>query len=153
MLEMFSRIRRVAPHYRTALILGATGPGKELVARALHEDSPVSRQRFAAWNCSAVVETLFESELFGYVKGAFTGASQDKLGLFEYANGGTVFLDEIGEMPLNALAKLLRVLQSHEIQRVGSPAVRKVDVRVLAATHRDWNVDRMLALRHNPFKA
>jgi transcriptional regulator with PAS, ATPase and Fis domain len=137
MLEMFSRIRRVAPHYKTALILGATGTGKELVARALHDESPVNAQRFAVWNCAAVVETLFESELFGYVKGAFTGATQDKVGLFEYANGGTVFLDEIGEMPLNAQAKLLRVLQSHEIQRVGSPAVRKVDVRVVAATHRD----------------
>ena len=137
MLEMFSRIQRIAPHYRTALVLGATGTGKELVARALHDESPVGQKKFATWNCSAVVESLFESELFGHVKGAFTGAMQDKVGLFEYADGGTLFLDEIGEMPLNVQAKLLRVLQSHEIQRVGSPAVRKVNVRVVAATHRD----------------
>jgi DNA-binding NtrC family response regulator len=137
MLEVFSRIQRIAPHFRTALILGATGTGKELVARSLHEESPVSQKKFATWNCSAVVESLFESELFGHVKGAFTGATQDKVGLFEYADGGTLFLDEIGEMPLNVQAKLLRVLQSQEIQRVGSPAVRKVNVRVVAATHRD----------------
>ena len=137
MLEMFAKIRRVAPHYRSALITGATGTGKELVARALHELSPAASKQFAVCNCSAVSESLVESELFGYVKGAFTGATQDKLGLFEYANGGTVFLDEIGEMPLNLQAKLLRVLQNREIQRVGSPAVRKVDLRVVAATHRD----------------
>ncbi|HVH85815.1 MAG TPA: sigma-54 dependent transcriptional regulator, partial [Terriglobales bacterium] len=137
MLEMFAKIRRVAPHYRSALITGATGTGKELVARALHELSPAASKQFAVCNCSAVSESLVESELFGYVKGAFTGATQDKLGLFEYANGGTVFLDEIGEMPLNLQAKLLRVLQNREIQRVGSPAARKVDLRVVAATHRD----------------
>jgi DNA-binding NtrC family response regulator len=137
MLEMFARIRRVAPHYRTALVRGATGTGKELVAHALHSLSPVAGQKMATCNCSAVAESLVESELFGYVKGAFTGALQDKVGLFEFANGGTVFLDEIGEMPLNVQAKLLRVLQNHEIQRVGSPSVRKIDVRVVAATHRD----------------
>jgi DNA-binding NtrC family response regulator len=137
MLEMFAKIRRVAPHYRSALITGATGTGKELVARALHELSPAAAKQLAICNCSAVAESLVESELFGYVKGAFTGALQDKLGLFEYANGGTVFLDEIGEMPLNLQAKLLRVLQNREIQRIGSPAIRKVDFRVVAATHRD----------------
>src|SRR2546425_1706613 len=137
MLDVFARIRRVAPHFRTALVTGATGTGKELVARALHRLSPAASGTFAVCNCSAIVETLFESELFGYVKGAFTGATQDKSGLFEYANGGTLFLDEIGEMPLATQAKLLRVLQSQEIQRVGSPAVRKVDVRVVAATNRD----------------
>lgn len=137
MLEMFARIRRVAPHYRTTLVTGATGTGKELVARALHSLSPAAPKQFAVCNCSAVAESLVESELFGYVKGAFTGALQDKIGLFEYASGGTVFLDEIGEMPLNLQAKLLRVLQEHEIQRVGSPAARKVDLRVVAATHRD----------------
>jgi DNA-binding NtrC family response regulator len=137
MLEMFAKIRRVAPHYRSALVTGATGTGKELVARALHERSPAASKQLAVCNCSAVAESLIESELFGYVKGAFTGALQDKLGLFEYANGGTVFLDEIGEMPLNLQAKLLRVLQNREIQRIGSPAVRKVDLRVVAATHRD----------------
>jgi transcriptional regulator with PAS, ATPase and Fis domain len=137
MLEVFDRLRRVAPHFRSILITGATGTGKELVARALHRRSPAASRAFAVCNCAAVVETIFESELFGYVKGAFTGAVQDKIGLFEYANGGTLLLDEIGDMPLATQAKLLRVLQSQEIQRVGSPAVRKVDVRVVAATHRD----------------
>ncbi len=136
MLAVFTRIRRVAPHFRTALVTGATGTGKELVAEALHKLSPVSGGRFAVVNCSAVVETLFESELFGHVRGAFTGASQDKVGLFEYANGGTVFLDEIGDMPLETQSKLLRVLENGEIQRVGSPVVRKVQVRVIAATNR-----------------
>ena len=137
MLQLFARIRRVAPHYRTALVTGASGTGKELVAAALHRLSPVADNRFAVCNCSAVVETLFESELFGNVKGAFTGAVQDKAGLFEYAHGGTVFLDEIGEIPLEMQSKLLRVLENREIQRVGSPAVKKVDVRVIAATNRN----------------
>jgi two-component system response regulator AtoC len=99
--------------------------------------SPVASNAFIVCNCAGVPESLAESEWFGYVKGAFTGANQDKLGLFEHANGGTIFLDEIGEMPLNLQAKLLRVLQSHEIQRVGSPVPRKLDVRVIAATNRD----------------
>lgn len=137
MLEVFDRIRRVAPHFRSVLITGATGTGKELVARALHARSPVAAKNFAICNCSAVVETLFESELFGYVKGAFTGAAQDKIGLFEYAHGGTLLLDEIGDMPLSTQAKLLRAIQSQEIHRVGSPVPRRVDVRVIAATHRD----------------
>ena len=137
MLDIFAKVRRVAPHFRTVLVTGSTGTGKELVARALHRLSPVSAGSFVVCNCSAIVETLLESELFGYVRGAFTGATQDKVGVFEYANGGTVFLDEIGDMPLAAQAKLLRVLQNGEIQRVGSPATRKVDVRVIAATHRD----------------
>lgn len=137
MLEIFARIRRVAPHYRIALISGATGTGKELVARALHAMSPVAARRFAVCNCSAIVETLFESELFGHVRGAFTGATQDRAGLFEYAQGGTVFLDEIADMPLAMQSKLLRVMQNQELQRVGSPEVRRVDVRVIAATNRD----------------
>jgi len=137
MLEVFAKIRRVAPHFRTVLITGATGTGKELVARALHRLSPATSDTFAVCNCAAIAETLVESELFGYVRGAFTGATQDKIGVFEYANHGTVFLDEIGEMPLAAQAKLLRVLQSHEIQRVGSPVPRAVDVRVIAATNRN----------------
>ncbi len=137
MLEVFAGIRRVAPHFRNVLVLGATGTGKELVARALHQLSPVASRQLAVCNCSALVETLLESELFGYVRGAFTGAAQDKIGLFEYANGGTVFLDEIGDLPLPAQAKLLRVLQNQEVQRVGSPAARKINVRVIAATHRD----------------
>jgi DNA-binding NtrC family response regulator len=137
MLEVFARIRRIAPHFRTVLVAGSTGTGKELVARALHRLSPNPSGPFVVCNCAAVVETLFESELFGYVKGAFTGATQDKIGMFEYAHGGTLLLDEIGEMPLATQAKLLRVLQDQEIQRVGSPVPRKVDVRVVAATNRD----------------
>lgn len=137
MLETFARIKRVAPHYRIAMISGATGTGKELVAHALHDLSPVSARRFAVCNCSAIVETLFESELFGHVRGAFTGATQDRAGLFEYAQGGTVFLDEIADMPLTTQSKLLRVVQNQELQRVGSPEVRKIDVRVVAATNRD----------------
>ncbi len=137
MLEVFARIRRVAPHYRVALVTGATGTGKELVAHALHNLSPVASKRLVVCNCSAVAETLFESELFGYVKGAFTGATQDRIGLVEYANGGTLFLDEVGDTPLAMQSKLLRLLQNHELQRVGSPEVRRVDIRVVAATNRD----------------
>jgi DNA-binding NtrC family response regulator len=143
MLQVFAKIRRVAPHYRTTLVTGASGTGKELVAAALHRLSPVANNRFAVCNCSAIVETLFESELFGHVRGAFTGAAQDKPGLFEYAHGGTVFLDEIGEISLEMQSKLLRVLENREIQRVGSPAVKKVDVRVLAATNR--NLQELIA--------
>jgi DNA-binding NtrC family response regulator len=137
MLEVFHRIRRVAPHFRSVLVTGETGVGKELAAQALHRLSPVVSGPFVTCNCSAVVETLAESELFGHVKGAFTGAVQDRIGLFEAANGGTILLDEIGELSLALQAKLLRVLQNQEIQRVGSPAVRRVDIRVIAATHRD----------------
>lgn len=136
-LEVFAHIRRIAPHFRTVLVTGATGTGKELVARALHRRSPVAAGPFVVCNCSAIVETLFESELFGYVKGAFTGATQDKIGMVEFARGGTLFLDEIGELPLPLQAKLLRLLQHQEIQRVGSPAVRKVELRVVAATNRN----------------
>ncbi len=137
MLDMFSLIRRVAPHYRTLLISGETGTGKELVARAIHRLSPMASGRYVVLNCSAVVETLFESELFGHVKGSFTGATEDKPGLFEHAHRGTLFLDEIGDMPLSTQAKLLRVLQNQEVQRVGALNSRKVDVRVLAATNHD----------------
>ena len=137
MIDMFSRIRRVAPHYRSLLITGETGTGKDLVARALHKLSPARDGRYVVLNCSAVVETLFESELFGHVKGSFTGATHDKPGLFEHAHGGTLFLDEIGDMPLATQAKLLRVLQNQEVQRIGSLHTRKVDVRVVAATNRN----------------
>ncbi len=136
MWEMFGQIRRVAPHYRACAVTGPTGTGKELVANALHKLSQVSGPMVVC-NCSAVVETLFESELFGHVKGAFTGATTDKMGLFEFAHGGTLFLDEIGDMPLATQAKLLRVLQNQEVQRVGSLRARQVDVRVVAATNHD----------------
>jgi DNA-binding NtrC family response regulator len=141
MWETFARIRRVAPHYRTTLVTGQTGTGKELTARALHQLSPVSKGRFVVLNCSAVVETLFESELFGHVKGSFTGAAQDKMGLFEFADKGTIFLDEIGDMPLGTQAKLLRTLQNQEVLRVGSLTPRRIDARVIAATHRDLRED------------
>ncbi len=137
MWDLFARIRRIAPHYRTALITGPTGSGKDLVARSLHRLSPVAGARFVVCNCSAIVDTLFESELFGHTRGSFTGAVQEKTGLFEYAHGGTLFLDEIGDIPLATQAKLLRVLQTQEVQRVGALAPRKVDVRVVAATNRD----------------
>ena len=143
MLELFSRIRRVAPHFRTVLVTGETGTGKELVARALHRRSAAKGGPFVVCNCSAIVQSLVESELFGHSKGAFTGATQDKVGVFEYANHGVVFLDEIGELPLDSQAKLLRVLQNKEVQRVGSPAPRPVDVHVVAATNRDLR--RMVA--------
>lgn len=136
MLDVFARIRRIAPHFRTVLLRGATGTGKELVAQALHKLSP-GKAKFAVCNCSALVDTLLESELFGHVRGSFTGATSDKQGLFEYADGGTIFLDEIGELSLPAQAKLLRVLQNRQVQRVGSVTTRNIDVRVIAATHRD----------------
>jgi DNA-binding NtrC family response regulator len=145
MLDLFSKIRRIGPHFRTVLVTGPTGVGKELVAKALHQASPFHAGPFVALNCSAISENLAESELFGHVKGAFTGAQQEKAGVFEYADGGTAMLDEIGDMPLAMQAKLLRVLQNQEFQRVGSPAVRKADVRVVAATNRD--LSEMVAQR------
>jgi DNA-binding NtrC family response regulator len=141
MQEVFGLIRRLAPHARTALITGETGTGKELAARALHTLGPRSNQRFVTVNCSAVVETLFESELFGHVRGAFTGATDHKAGLFETADGGTVFLDEVGELPSGVQAKLLRVLENGEVQRVGSLEPRKVDVRLVTATNRDLRTE------------
>lgn len=137
MLEVFAKIRRVAPHFKTILISGATGTGKELVARALHQLSPSQNDRFVPFNCSGLVESLAESELFGYVRGAFTGAAQDRAGLFESADRGTIFLDEVGELSAGAQAKLLRVLQDHQVRRVGATASRPIDVRVIAATNRD----------------
>ncbi|MBA2356685.1 MAG: sigma-54-dependent Fis family transcriptional regulator [Acidobacteria bacterium] len=137
MQKLFRLLRTVAPHVRTALISGETGTGKELVARALHQLGPRAQRRFVVINCSAVVETLFESELFGHMRGAFTGATDSKPGLFELADGGTVFLDEVGELPLGVQAKLLRALEFGEIHRVGSLESRKVDVQVIAATNRE----------------
>ncbi len=136
MRELFSVINRLAPHARTVLVTGETGTGKELVARALHTLGPRRAKKMVTVNCSAVVETLFESELFGHVRGAFTGATADKAGVFEAANGGTVFLDEAGELPAGAQAKLLRTLENGELQRVGSVELKRVDVRVVAATNR-----------------
>ncbi len=141
MQELFGMIRRLAPHVRTALITGETGTGKELVARALHQIGPRRDRRFITINCSAVVETLFESELFGHMRGAFTGATDNKPGLFELADGGTLFLDEIGELPSTVQAKLLRVLELGEVHRVGSLEARKVNVHVVAATNRDLRAE------------
>jgi two-component system, NtrC family, response regulator AtoC len=141
MQEVFDLIRRLAPHVRAALISGETGTGKELVAQALHNYGPRKARRFVAVNCSAVVETLFESELFGHVRGAFTGATETKAGLFETADGGTLFLDEIGELPLALQAKLLRVLETGEVQRVGAVQTVKTDVRVVCATNRDLSLE------------
>src|SRR5262249_42673690 len=141
MLEVFDFARKVARHYTNVLLVGPTGTGKELVAHAIHQLSPVSQQRLAICNCSALVDTLLESQLFGHIRGAFTGATETRSGLFEYANGGTVFLDEIGETSLAMQAKLLRVIQNREIQRVGSPEVRQVNVRLIAATNRDLRTE------------
>jgi two-component system response regulator AtoC len=123
------------------LITGETGTGKELVAHALHQQGPRRSRRFVTVNCSAVVETLFESELFGHVRGAFTGATEHKQGLFEAAHEGTLFLDEIGELPLSLQAKLLRVLEDGAVQRVGAVEPRRVDTCVFAATNRDLAQD------------
>src|SRR5690348_9659862 len=141
MLEVFDFARKVARHYTNVLLVGATGTGKELVARAIHNISPVSQQKLAICNCSAMVDTLLESQLFGHVRGSFTGATDRRPGLFEYANNGTVFLDEIGETSLPMQAKLLRVIQNREIRRVGSPEVRQVNVRLIAATNRDLRAE------------
>ena len=141
MQELFDSIRRLAPHVRTVLITGETGTGKELVAKALHQAGPRQSRRFITLNCSAVVDTLFESELFGHVRGAFTGASNAKVGMFEHADGGTLFLDEAGELPLPMQAKLLRAVEYGEVQRVGSLENRKVDVHVIAATNRDLRAE------------
>jgi DNA-binding NtrC family response regulator len=130
-------IEKVAPTNSTVLILGETGTGKELVARALHDNSTRAENPFVAINCGALPETLIESELFGHRKGAFTGADDHRVGLFEVAHGGTIFLDEIGELPKAMQAKLLRVLESGEIRRVGENKTTLVDVRVVCATHRD----------------
>jgi DNA-binding NtrC family response regulator len=141
MQKLFRMLRTVAPHVRTALVSGETGTGKELVARALHQLGPRADRRFVVINCSAVVETLFESELFGHVRGAFTGATESKSGLFELADGGTLFLDEVGELPPGVQAKLLRTIEFGEVHRVGSLEPRKVDVQVIAATNRDLEVE------------
>jgi DNA-binding NtrC family response regulator len=130
-------IAKVAPTNSTVLILGETGTGKELVARAVHDQSLRNEKPFVAVNCGGLPESLIESELFGHRKGAFTGADEHRVGLFEVAHGGTVFLDEIGELPKAMQAKLLRVLESGEIRRVGDNESFRIDTRVICATHRN----------------
>jgi len=137
MRAVFELIAKVAPTDVSALILGETGTGKELVAKALHEHGKRKSKLFLAENCAAVPANLLESELFGHAKGSFTGAHVDRQGHFVAANGGTVFLDEIGDMPLTMQSKLLRVLQEGEVRPVGSNKVLKVDVRIVAATNKD----------------
>ena len=137
MVGVYKTVARVAPTKSTVLILGESGTGKELIARAIHEHSPRANQAFVAVDCGALTETLLESELFGHVRGSFTGAVADKKGVFEEAQDGTCFLDEIGGISLNMQARLLRVLQEHEIRRVGGKEWHPVDVRVVAATNQD----------------
>lgn len=134
---------KVAPTSSTVMILGETGTGKELVARLVHQQSPRAEKPFVAINCGALPETLIESELFGHRKGAFTGASEHRVGLFEVADGGTLFLDEIGELPKTIQATLLRALETGEIRRVGDNKSFQVDVRIVCATHR--NLEQMVA--------
>ncbi len=137
MLTLYDYIARVAPTQSTVLVLGETGTGKEMVARSVHQLSRRASKTLISVNCAAIPETLIESELFGYEKGAFTGANASRMGLIEAADGGTLFLDEIGELPMEAQARLLRFIQEGEIRRIGSVHSRKVDVRLICATHRD----------------
>ncbi len=143
MRAIFDMITTVAPQTSRVLITGETGTGKELVARAIHENSPRSKEPFITINCGAFPETLLESELFGYVKGAFTGATENRQGLFRGANGGTIFLDEIGNMGLPMQVKLFRVLQEGKVRPVGSNEEYEIDVRVIAATNKD--LDKAIA--------
>jgi two-component system response regulator HydG len=137
MLEIFAFIERLARYPTTALITGESGTGKELVARALHDMSPLKDRPLVTCNCTTLAPTLLESELFGHVRGAFTGADRDRKGLFEAAHGGSIFLDEIGELSPAVQAKLLRVIENREIKRVGSPDPIRIDIRIIAATNRD----------------
>jgi two-component system, NtrC family, response regulator HupR/HoxA len=139
--EAVGLVRRILDGDTTVLLLGETGTGKELFARLIHDNGPRARRRFVAQNCGALPETLLESELFGHTRGAFTGATADRRGLFEDADGGTIFLDEIGEMTPAMQLRLLRVLQEGEIRRVGAPDTRKVNVRVIAATNADLEAE------------
>lgn len=137
MLEVFDTIKHIAPASANILITGESGSGKELVARAIHNSGPRRNKPFIPINCTAIPENLLESELFGHVKGSFTGAMSDKKGLFEEAHEGTIFLDEIGDLSLALQAKLLRVLQDKQVRAVGDSHLRQIDVRIVAATHRD----------------
>jgi DNA-binding NtrC family response regulator len=137
MLKLYDHIQKVAPTNSTVLIHGETGTGKELVAKAIHQASSRVDKPLICVNCAAIPETLIESELFGYEKGAFTGANANRIGLIEAADGGTLFLDEIGELPIEAQARLLRFIQEDEIRRIGAVQSKQVDVRLICATHRD----------------
>ncbi|MDB6061598.1 MAG: Fis family transcriptional regulator [Verrucomicrobiaceae bacterium] len=137
MLKLYDHVQKVAPTNTTVLIHGETGTGKELVAKAIHQSSTRLDKPLICVNCAAIPETLIESELFGYEKGAFTGANANRIGLIEAADGGTLFLDEIGELPLEAQARLLRFIQEDEIRRIGAVQSKQVDVRLICATHRD----------------
>jgi len=137
MRDVIERLKRIAPTNASVLIQGETGTGKELVAQSIHQNSPRKNRPFVALNCAALSENILESELFGHVKGAFTDASTDRVGKFEYAHGGTMFLDEVGDMPMATQIKLLRVLENGEITRVGSNDPIQVNVRILSATNRD----------------
>ena len=148
MQEILAAVERVAPTRSTVLLCGESGVGKDLIARAIHHHSPRAAQPFVKINCTALPENLMESELFGYEKGAFTGAATTKPGKFEQADGGTVFLDEIGDVPPSIQVKLLRVLQEREFERLGSNKTRQIDVRVVAAT----NVDLRRALEEGNFR-
>jgi transcriptional regulator with PAS, ATPase and Fis domain len=137
MLEVFSLIESISKYYTSVLLTGETGTGKEMAARAVHELSPVEGKALVICDCASIPENLFESELFGYKKGAFTGADRDKKGLFEEADGGAILLDEIAEIPVAVQAKLLRVLETHQFRPLGANESTRVDVRVIAATNRD----------------
>ncbi len=137
MRELFQTIQNVALYDSTVFIQGESGTGKELVAHAIHKESPRAKQSFVKVNCSSFSDNLLESELFGHVRGAFTGAVRDRIGRFEEANGGTIFLDEVGDLSLNIQVKLLRVLQEKEIERVGENKTRKVDIRIVTATNKN----------------
>jgi DNA-binding NtrC family response regulator len=159
MLDIFDLIKRIAPYYKAVTIMGSTGTGKELIARALHLSSLNADKPFVVCDCGALVENLSESEMFGHKKGSFTGANQDKIGFFEAAADGAVFLDEIGELPLSSQSNLLRILQSGEFRRVGDHNSRKANCRIIAATNRDLeeevkkgNFREDLFYRLTPFK-
>jgi len=139
MKELFEKLERISKSDSTVLIMGETGTVKEIIARAIHNKSPRKEKNFVAVNCSAIPDTLIESELFGHVKGAFTGAYRERVGKFELAHKGTIFLDEIGDLNHEVQAKLLRVLQEGEIERVGESEPVKVDVRIIATTNKDLN--------------
>src|SRR5262249_35086848 len=146
MQEVVTTARRVAASDIPVLIMGESGTGKELIARAIHANSKRRKQRLVALNCAGLSESILEDELFGHVRGAFTGAQTEREGRFEHADGGTLFMDEIGDMPQAMQAKLLRVLENGEVVRLGSNDPVRVDVRLISATNRD--LDEMVAEKH-----